>query len=577
MAKMYPSFGSIEELERYLPANEYGNGKWWERVLYDVMRDELPDDWIVIHHRHLNDGFRHEYDFLVIVPGKGIVNLDAKGYGWRFDGNMWYRERKLPNGKWEKEYDDPIDQAEKALKTFNNLIYATVSDKQPWGGYGYLLVFAEDKIKNKLVEKSYMSGAEKQIKTGKSSWGMKLKEKLNQVLNEESPMKLHHFFTTAMQKRIVNTLVPKQYFVTYDDCSFRCWDAKSRNRLSLKQERVSAELRTADVVHVVGAAGTGKTVVALALLEEYRKDGKKALYVCFNKALCSVLKADNTSLTGSGDIVFANFDALPSIVLPGKRNELRKTGLFPCPPSSNTGKDWSRYRYELREALDRFSETQSGVFDLIVVDEAQDLDKEDILSLYNLSGGERKIVVFSDKDQTIFSTEWDFSPSDFGEVISAKLVLDENWRNSEPIHEHFKNYAEHDPPITMICDCVTPVVPIRDVKSTLQKLLQDDRRNPHDIVILSPEWSDIKALVGPIGTTGYNVACLDCDMVEFRKQHTKSVLATTIQGFKGLESRIVILILGSQGLRTQDEWDKLRYVGESRAKYELYIVSTSKA
>jgi hypothetical protein len=66
-------------------------------------------------------------------------------------------------------------------------------------------------------------------------------------------------------------------------------------------------------------------------------------------------------------------------------------------------------------------------------------------------------------------------------------------------------------------------------------------------------------------------------MVEFRKQHTKSVLATTIQGFKGLESRIVILILGSQGLRTQDEWDKLRYVGESRAKYELYIVSTSKA
>ena len=214
-----------------------------------------------------------------------------------------------------------------------------------------------------------------------------------------------------------------------------------------------------------------------------------------------MLKSENRSLVGSGSISFTHFDAIQSIVLPTRR-ELRKVVRFPNPPSGTRENEWRNYRTGIREALDRFSQTQNGVFDLIVIDEAQDLSKEDILSLYNLSGGERKIVVFSDKDQTIFSTEWDFSPSDFGEVTSIKLVLDENWRNSEPIHDHFKGYAEHDPPTTMIGDCEKPVQSICDIGTTLQKLILQEHRNPRDIVILSSDWETIDEIVGPIASTG---------------------------------------------------------------------------
>ena len=47
----------------------------------------------------------------------------------------------------------------------------------------------------------------------------------------------------------------------------------------------------------------------------------------------------------------------------------------------------------------------------------------------------------------------------------------------------------------------------------------------------------------------------------------RSILMTTIHQFKGLESNIVVLI--DDGTLTDEE----RYVGESRAKYELYVVS----
>ena len=160
---------------------------------------------------------------------------------------------------------------------------------------------------------------------------------------------------------------------------------------------------------------------------------------------------------------------------------------------------------------------------------------------------------------------------------SVKLVLDENWRNSEPIHDHFKDYAEHDPPTTMIGDCDKPVQSISDIGTTLQKLILQEHRSPRDIVVLSSDWEAIDGIVGPVASTGCKVERLDGDIAEFRRNHQQSVMAATIQGFKGLESRIVILIPGSQGRRTQDAWDKLRYVGESRAKYELYIVDADAA
>ena len=571
MAIMYPSFDVPGDLEQYLPANSYGNGQWWERMLYDEMRDELPADWTVVHHRNLNDGqFRHECDFLVIVPGKGIVNLDAKGHGWGCANARWFRVR---NG--QKEPDDPIDQAEKAIRTLDSVLRAKVSDGNNWGGFGYLLVFSES-INNPAVEESFLDNAERQIHNGRKAWGKKLKDKIEEILDCPAPSKNHYFFTDQMRKAVLSFLVPVSTPSQVDDKSFRIWDGQSREALSYKQKRVSAELKNNDVVHVVGAAGTGKTVVALALLEEFRQEGKTALYVCFNKALCSILKSENPSLAGSGKIALTHFDAIPSLVLPNRR-ELRKIVRFPFAPADSRKHEWDNYRAGIRSALDHFSENQSGVFDLVVVDEAQDLAREDILSLYNLSGGERKIVVFSDKDQTIFSTEWDFSPSDFGEVSSVKLVLDENWRNSAPIHDHFKNYAEHEPPTTMICDCPKPVEAILDIGKTLGKLIRDEHRSPHDIVVLSSDWESIDGIVGPIGSTGVSVKKLEGDIAEFRRKNPKAVMAATIQGFKGLESRIVVLILGSRGRRTQDEWDKLRYVGESRAKYELYITDAANA
>ena len=561
MARMIPQFNSEVDLDAYLP-NEYGEGKWWERKLYELMRDEFPDEWTVFHHQYSHDGqYRHEYDFLVFVPGKGIVNLDAKGNGWGFQDGRWFRARNNI-----RQYDDPIRQAEHAIETVNNIIKSKVSKGEPWGGYGYCLAFA-GAINCPSMEPVIMQDGNRRMQTNHRSWAKELKEKIKNILDCPNAKKYQRFFTPRMEGEIKNFYqVPYvQNPVRSDD--FRAWDSDSDRALTCRQRVVAAQLSNVDVLHVIGAAGTGKTVVATHLLRESRKRGEKALYVCYNRALAETIIENNRDLRCDEKIVLSNFDRLPFVKMP-RLGELRRIVDFNAPLG-----DWALYRKLIRDALDRFSSLHEGPFNLIVVDEAQDLCSEDIVSLYNLLAFGGKMVVFSDKGQTLFNADWDFSPSAFGEVEYSEVVLNENWRNSSLIHEHYKDYAEIEPPISVLQDCRIPVQNIdADVKGFVRKLICEDNRDPRDIVILSCRVESLRNIEGIVSGTTCKIIQTDAEKITKDRGRSGVVVAATVQSFKGLESPIVILVMGEQGNATNDEWDRLRYVAESRAKYELYIV-----
>ncbi len=560
MATMIPSFDDPVALEEYLPSDSYGNGGWWERKLYDLMRDEFPAQWTVFHHQYSHDGdYRHEYDFLVFVPGKGIVNLDAKGNGWGFQNGTWYRERDNT-----RTYDDPIRQAEGAVATLDKTIRSKITDGDPWGGYGYCLAFA-GVINNPAMENVFVHDGARSIETGRRAWAKALATTIENVLNCSNAQRHHRFFTSKMEYRIRSFFhVPNAPKPTQDN-DFRNWDAISNTALTCRQRAVSARLRDVDVLHVVGAAGTGKTVVAINLLRDSKARGEKALYVCYNRALAETLTVGNPDLRGDANIVLSNYDRLPYAKLPGFGQLNRIVGV-------KASDDWETYRQFIREALDRFSENNRGPFKLIVIDEAQDLHPLNIVSLYNLLSPKGKIVVLSDKGQTIFSAGWDFSPDIFGEILSDEVRLDENWRNSSIIHEHYKDYAEVYPPVAVLDDCKTPVQNVDDVKSLLRRLVIEDHRDTRDIVILSFRVDELRQLEGGVPGTTCKVLYSDPECIPKHRNDPNKIVAATVQGFKGLESPIVVLIMSDKCGISDDEWDRLRYVGESRAKYELYIV-----
>ena len=73
-------FPLYENAEKEVGASiERADGSLAEARLYDMLRQQLPEDWSFLWGLQLGV---HEYDFLVLVPGWGIVNVECKGYGY---------------------------------------------------------------------------------------------------------------------------------------------------------------------------------------------------------------------------------------------------------------------------------------------------------------------------------------------------------------------------------------------------------------------------------------------------------------------------------------------------------------
>ena len=130
----------------------------------------------------------------------------------------------------------------------------------------------------------------------------------------------------------------------------------------------------------------------------------------------------------------------------------------------------------------------------------------------------------------------------------------------------------------------------RVVVQLLSGQLSEGRpRRPRDIVVLSDRNELLNELINEslsyAGSTvqfkryqcqknGDPLPWKDGKQQLAKWRDDRCVLVETIQSFKGLEANCVVLAIAGD-LPNQDENDKLRYVGESRAKFELYIINVA--
>jgi superfamily I DNA/RNA helicase len=201
---------------------------------------------------------------------------------------------------------------------------------------------------------------------------------------------------------------------------------------------------------------------------------------------------------------------------------------------------------------------------MLIVDEAQDLKNEHIFALFHLLKAKRKIIVFSDAKQSLFVSNWSLDETMFGDDAPVGLRLDENWRNTNLIHDRFRLFEEGDVH-SMIFENARPVEKVQRLDSALEKVLSEGRR-PCDLAVLCASREQVGNLPSSVsGKDGRKIKFTD-DLSVWRKG--SRILKTTVRSFKGLESPIVFFCEGDL-----DDISEDRYVGESRAKYELYIVS----
>lgn len=338
-------------------------------------------------------------------------------------------------------------------------------------------------------------------------------------------------------------------------------------RLTAEQAQLMEALGMNDHLIVEGGAGTGKTLLAAEFARRQLERGARVLYLTYNKNLAHHVMR---SLPETDQLKVVNIHALFGEYVPVDVEELQK--------------DPQKYFAQIlpERFYDYISEKQSTdpdaadmQYDLLIMDEGQDILKP--LYLYSLDcllkGGldHGKWAVFYDEKQNIYNPEYQDGMDILRSYSHTKFRLFVNCRNTVQIGTYsakasgvtFAEFMrENGEEVGKIS--------YEDEKDfggkikEIMKTLREGKVSPGDITFLSPK----KYQNSKLATLKLAVNELRDD---FKPDPSVPVFAT-IQGFKGLDAKVVILC-DVEALR-RETFSQYIYLAGTRARTLLYIVGT---
>lgn len=530
--------------------------------VFELIRKDLGDDWTALHSvgvsTHPGKPWA-EIDFVLIGP-EGIFCLEVKGG----------RVGRLPNGRWEftnhrgesNEKDEgpwaQVGSASSALYSFlvgndRNLGSAVV-------GYGVVMPDFEFKTVGPDIE----LGVLYDVRDGAGSFARYVKK-----LTSYWRSRLHAQKGRA-PARLSEAARRSALSLLRGDFDYRPSirgriDHARRELVRLTEEQYDSLDQMADNERcfVKGAAGTGKTLLAI---EEARRLGRadsRVLLCCYNRNLSHVLRdavADDERIEATTLHAFM-------------WARIRKAGLADRLPDADEDTLNSIFVPELCcEALLETDDLEA--FDALIVDEAQDLLSSEYLDVLDavLRGGLAKgrWRVFYDPNQDLFAAAQPRGVTRLLECTPGRFTLTVNCRNTRQV-------AGFNQFLTMIalgerCRVDGPEVVHRwyrkpgdevDLVAKEVARLLNEGVAAESIVVLSPYRLTNSCLAdGQVGglriVEGFD-GRLAPDSIRF----------ATIGSFKGLEADAILVVdvsdLDSDAARLQ------LYVGLSRARVYLAV------
>ena len=327
---------------------------------------------------------------------------------------------------------------------------------------------------------------------------------------------------------------------------------------------------------VVGGAGTGKTMLAMAKARQLAKEGFETLLVCFNSPLARALADETRDVAEqTGRLRVSTFHQLCEDLA-------READTLPPKPDPITS-GW--FADELVIALDAAIEQRGPRFHAIVVDEGQDFESGWLASLEALlyGGKEDVLYVFHDPAQAVFRAD------QTGELGLTEFPLDFNCRNAQPIHELIEPFAkgglsslarrQDGRPVELIAadDNAATVEALRKV---LHRLVVEEGVAPGSIAVLtgfglehSAVWKQRRygnqvIWNGAAGDDGRPLGIAAGDVPE---PPPDVILCESIRRFKGLERPVIVLLEIPRD--DPDRMDRLIYIGASRARQHLVVIT----
>lgn len=516
------------------------NGSSGEEQLYKEFL-ELDDNYIIFHSLDWMSKNKYtvrfgEADFIVFHKQYGIISLEIKHGGIAGENGVIYQiNRKTKDGK----PIDPISQANKSTYKFRDILSGINDD------HG-------NKIK--IYSMVWFTGVDKNNVSGDLPHNYQVDGNTffrNHMANIDQTFKSFFNFHNVQKQNISDKLVKEIVYKISPD--FSVFPSMSNlieendyyfNRMTNEQNYLLDYLEEQQLAVIQGGAGTGKTMLAL---EKARRlpSTEGVVFLCFNNLLMEYLRKQYNDYLPN--VTFANLNSLAAKALNKQPTD-----------------------QDIIYFLENFDEFKNvWKFKHIIIDEAQDFIDETVTLLKEISILQEGVFyVFYDKNQLVQrrdNLKW-------LDDMECRLVLSRNCRNTKSIAEtsskpigleKVKMRINLPGDITLYHNSKTK----EELVNWLEKRIRyytDNGVEKRQITILTLKTLSNSVLSDVKKIGSYSLV---------NEIDDKNITFTTARKFKGLEADVIFIVDIDAETFKNDENRRVFYVGASRAKSQLELIS----
>jgi hypothetical protein len=546
------------------------------RVFALVKHAPDTDGWVVLHSLGLSHRGRKPYgeiDFVVLMPGEGVLCLEVKGGRIACRDGEW--ETTDRHGITRRLNRSPFLQAREGMFALRDAVNQRAQGQVPDNlVFAYAVVMPDIRFALRTPE------CEPWQVIDRDSLLRPVSTLLRRVVRETAALirpPLAGEPTAASIRAIRQLLRPDFELVVARTAQIEKTEAKLL-QLTEDQYATLDMLTENSRCLVYGAAGTGKTMLALEFARRAALAEQRTLFLCFNRLLGEWLEHQCQPLSATHPLTAGSYHKLlRAIIL-----DSPLAGEF---TRIEQGRDAQALFGEAYPEHGALALAERQPYDVLVLDEAQDMLSASAVDVLNawLRGGlaDGRWAIFGDFErQAIFGGQT-------AEALKANLVqaapqftragLKVNCRNSRNIGQETALLSGFDaPPYRM---GQVPGLPVdyryyrsaedqRRVLSEILRSLLAEGVRPIDVVVLSQYRLSNSAIAGIDGGRDFQIA----EMGEAVPVHgrTPVIRFATVQSFKGMESPVVVLCDVERV--TDAAPQSLLYVAMSRARAQLILL-----
>lgn len=538
-----------------------------EHLVFRALEKGLGADYRVIH--SLSWQLKNENgapsigeaDFGVIHPSRGILVFEVKGGDKiRRDGDSGVWHSQDSSGNWHT-IKDPAKQGVRAVHSLKGYFSHHLGPATLRAMVGFGVVFPgiprmgrertwgpnlSDEI---VVYEDELDGISARVEAIFEFWSTGASEPLDPGLVRNVETLLSPTTTVSVPLRQELDRIQSR-IITLTEEQSRRFRALRRNR----------------VLDVYGAAGSGKTLLAMERARQCAQDGLRTLLTCHNLLLADELKR---MTSGTANLTVEAFHPYCEAMALSAGRVI----------SASDRGDQRRYFNEILPELlvDSVGENEELRFDAVVVDEAQNLEGNAVAALrLAMKSSEHSFFYrFLDEGQRIFGTPMEAG----GPSTGPTFELLNNIRNTRKIHDLAKRFrpeaeTECEGPEGRDIEYIEAPSPekLREVVRKALHQLHIKEMIPLDHIAILTGCTLSKSSfastekVGPYGLYRDTIDPLD-------RASPSVVDVFSVWRFQGLERKVVILV----DLETPIQHDSpdVLYVAVTRAQAHLIIVGSS--